>query len=98
MIKRPDIWDVGIGIGLLKGKKLHDVIEKHLKIKTFEDAVIPLGMSAWDITGFSTTIIRKGGIANGMCASACFPGLFQPVCLEAHEGRYHMDGGYYDGT
>ncbi len=50
-------------------------------------------MTAYDVFGFSTRIIHNGDIATNMCASCCFPGLFQPVYLN---GRPHIDGGVFD--
>jgi len=69
------------------------VINAELQAKSFEKGVVPCGMTAYDVFGMSTRVLHAGDIATNMCASACFPGLFQPVCLE---GRPHIDGGVWD--
>lgn len=93
LINREAIWDPSFGFGLLTGTKLRSVIDVELPVKSFEKCVVPCGMTAYDVFGMRTRVLHTGDIATNMCASACFPGLFQPVYLE---GRPHIDGGVWD--
>jgi len=92
-IDREAIWDPSFGLGLLEGAKLRSVIDAELAVKSFEQCMVPCGMTAYDVFGMQTRVLHTGDIATNMCASACFPGLFQPVYLE---GRPHIDGGVWD--
>jgi NTE family protein len=92
-IKRSDIWDVGFGLGLLKGQLCQEILERDLKVKTFEECSIPLGVTAYDVLGMRTNCITTGDIATAVRASCCFPGLFQPVLID---GSLHIDGGCFD--
>lgn len=96
-IDRAAMWDVSFGLGLLKGEKLRRCIDDQLPNKTFESCAkrgCRLGMTAWDVfSGFQTKSFHTGNIAENMCASACFPGLFQPRVIA---GRPYIDAGLSD--
>ena len=82
-IKRENIWDIGIGLGLLKGQLLQQVLEHQFPVTTFEECPIPVGISAYDVFGFKTNCINSGDLATAVRASCCFPGLFQPVSINS---------------
>jgi predicted acylesterase/phospholipase RssA len=92
-IRRGDIWDVGLGFGLLKGQLVQELLERMLPVHRFEDCKIPLGVAAYDVYNFKTNCISTGDIATAIRASACFPVLFQPVMIDS---RPHIDGGVWD--
>jgi NTE family protein len=92
-IKRCDMWDVGFGLGLLKGQLFQEILEKNLKVKTFEECSIPLGVTAYDVLGMKTNCLTSGDIATAIRASCTFPGLFQPVLIDE---KLHIDGGVFD--
>lgn len=92
-IKRADMWDMGIGCGLLKGGLFQRILEEHLPVATFEQCTIPVGMTAYDVFGMRTNCIQSGDLATAIRASCTFPGLFQPVMID---GRPHIDGGGFD--
>jgi NTE family protein len=93
-ITRDDIWDPEYSLsGLLKGEKVQQKLTSLLPVHRMEDCPIPLGITAYHLAGFKTRLIRSGDLATAMRASACFPGLFQPVELD---GGFHIDGGVFD--
>ena len=95
LIKRPDIWDAepGFRLGLIRGQLLQEIFETSMPVKDFESCPIPCGMTAFDVLGGKTAILREGSIATSMRASACFPMLFAPVYIG---GRPYIDGGVFD--
>ena len=82
-IKRENMWDVGIGLGLLKGQLFQQILEKQFPVQTFEECPIPLGVTAYDVLGFKTNCITTGNLATAVRASCTFPGLFQPVVIDS---------------
>jgi NTE family protein len=91
-IKREDFWDPGIGLGLLKGKKYHELLSKHLP-ENFSALKSPLDIAVFDIFSFRNRILNSGDLRSAVRGSSAFPGLFQPVKIH---NRYFMDGGLYD--
>ena len=53
-IKRENMWDMGLGLGLLKGQLFQKILENQFPVKTFEECPIPLGITAYDVFGFKT--------------------------------------------
>ena len=94
-ISREDVWDVGIGFGLLKGQFFQNKLEEFLPIKTFDQCKIPLGVTAYDLYRFRTNCIEKGDLATAIRASCCFPVLFAPVMIDSYP---HIDGGVHDAV
>jgi predicted patatin/cPLA2 family phospholipase len=92
-IERTSVWDIGGLGGLLKGEAFEALIEKDLPVKTFEEALIPACVTAFDLSRMKTRKISSGSIAKAVRASCTFPGLFQPCMIE---GSPHIDGGVWD--
>lgn len=93
-IQRKDMWDMGGMGGLLKGQLFHELIESNLPNKRFEHCRIPVGITAYDVLGFRTKILKgEGELATAIRASCTFPLLFQPVSID---GYPHIDGGIFD--
>lgn len=92
-IRREDIWDVSVGPGLLEGQLFQRILQRFLPVQDFKDCRIPLAVTAYDVLGFKTTILREGEVATAIRASCCFPVLFQPVTVL---GSPHIDGGVFD--
>lgn len=92
-IKRSDIWDVGGIGGLLKGQLFQDLLNRFLPVQNFTECRIPLGVTAYNLFGFRTSMITEGSIATAIRASCTFPGLFQPVMINNFP---HIDGGVFD--
>ena len=66
----------------------------------FEDAVLPVAVSGFDLLTMSGQLLTEGCMARAARASATFPGLFQPVSWRdgTGGGRKGTDGGERDGT
>lgn len=92
-IERRDYWDPALGAGLLRGRLFRSLLQETLACDTFEACRAPVALSAWDVDGGRTVVLRSGDLAEAVHASCCFPGLLQPVRIA---GRRHLDGGIGD--
>lgn len=81
--------------GLLSNEKIGEIIKHNIGNKNFEDANIPLGMIATDITTGEKVILDKGSVADAVVASTCIPGIFIPVEIEE---RLLVDGGIVENV
>lgn len=76
--------------GLIKGKKVKDLIELFIGGDTkFSDLKIPLACVATDINTGEEVVIDRGSVTEALRASISIPGLFVIV---HHEGRHLVDG------
>lgn len=80
-------------LGLLANERLGTILEEAIGTPDFEDAPIPLGVVATDIGTGERVVLDRGPVAPAVLASACVPGVFQPV---EHAGRLLVDGGLVD--
>ncbi len=81
--------------GVLSNEKIGEIIKHNIGDKKFEDANIPLGMTATDITTGEKIILDKGNVSDAVTASTCIPGIFVPVEIE---GRFLVDGGIVENV
>lgn len=77
-------------MGLLANRKLGGILAEQIGEPDFADARIPFAVVATDISKGEKVILSKGKVLPAVMASACVPGIFQPV---EHEGRLLVDGG-----
>ena len=77
-------------LGLLDNRRLGDVLANAIGQPDFEDASIPFGVVATDIGSGERVVLTSGPVVPAVLASACMPGIFQPV---EHGGRMLVDGG-----
>jgi len=77
-------------LGLLDNRRLGDVLANAIGQPDFEDASIPFGVVATDIGSGERVVLTSGPVVPAVLASACMPGIFQPV---EHDGRMLVDGG-----
>lgn len=77
-------------MGLLANRKLGEVLRDRIGDPEFHDATIPFAVIATDISQGCKVILDKGPVLPAVMASACVPGIFQPV---EHEDRLLVDGG-----
>jgi NTE family protein len=77
-------------LGLLSMKKMEATLRAHLGHARLEEAPIPLTLLASDIATGEQVVMTQGDAATAAVASACVPGVFQPV---EREGRLLVDGG-----
>jgi NTE family protein len=92
-LRRADFWDPGPGLGLLRGGRFRARLEALLPVRTFEECRWPLSLSAFELRGLRTVVLRRGPLAPAVHASCAAPVLFQPVRID---GRLHSDGGVRD--
>lgn len=84
-----DVVDLSLRSGLMKGDRLHDLLEAHLPA-TFEELEIPLAIISTDIESGEEVVHTEGDLITAVRASAGFPGAFEPVYMD---GRTLGDGG-----
>lgn len=84
-----NIIDFSLQSGVLKGEKLHTLLETHLPTR-FSALVKPLAVATTDIETGEEVFITDGDLITALRASSCFPGAFEPVKFQ---GRLLADGG-----
>lgn len=80
-------------LGLLDNHRLGDVLAEAIGQPDFEDAPIPFGVVATDVGSGERVVFTSGPVVPAVLASACMPGIFQPV---EHMDRMLVDGGLVD--
>lgn len=81
---------------LVKGNKVFEnsglrrTIERTLGPATFEDAQIPLAVTATDLETGAEMLFSTGPVLEPLLASTAMPGIFPPVEVD---GRVYIDGG-----
>jgi NTE family protein len=84
-----DVVDVSLAAGLIRGEKLHALLQEHLPAR-FEDLAIPLAVGCTDLEAGEHLLFTEGPLVLPVRASACFPGAFEPIEID---GRVLADGG-----
>lgn len=84
-----DVVDLSLRTGLMKGERLHELLEAHLPA-TFEELKTPLAVITTDIESGEEVVHTEGELIAPVRASAAFPGAFEPIHLD---GRALTDGG-----
>jgi NTE family protein len=69
---------------------LRHYIERTLGSPRFEDAAIPLGITATELHSGAEALFTSGPLTEPLIASAAMPGIFPPVEIE---GSQYIDGG-----
>jgi NTE family protein len=64
-------------------------LTRTLKVKTFEELRIPLGVTATDFNTGEGVVFHSGSIIDPVRASCAYPGMFLPVNIR---GRWLVDG------
>jgi NTE family protein len=64
-------------------------LKQTLKVQTFEELRIPLGVTATDFNTGKGTVFSSGSIIDPVRASCAYPGMFLPVEIR---GRWYVDG------
>lgn len=77
--------------GFLNMDGLFDLLQKHLKAKSFEDLKLPLYVTSTDFKTGKQTVFHEGDLFHALKASSAIPILFRPV--EDEEGNIFVDGG-----
>lgn len=75
--------------GFASNDRMVSFLNRTLKVKTFEELRIPLGVTATDFNTGEGVVFHSGSIVDPVRASCAYPGMFLPVEIR---GRYLVDG------
>ena len=79
--------------GIIKGKKIEEMLEKRLSDIKFKELKIPLYITAFDVDNSQEVIFSKGDVSKAVRSSISIPGIFIPV---ENGGKILVDGGVID--
>lgn len=91
-IGRKDFWDPYLGLGVLRGRKLQELIAKEIG-SDFNQLQKSLHITVFDIANQSTHFFNSGNLARVIRASCAVPFMFHPVRIDR---RFYWDGGITD--
>jgi len=81
----PHLVDFGIhSTGLIKGKKLENIILDRVGDKTFKDLKIPFALTTTDLQTGEERVHTSGDLITLIRASCSWPGIFTAVEVEGH--------------
>jgi NTE family protein len=75
--------------GFASNDRMVAFLARTLKVKTFEELRIPLGVTATDFNSGEGLVFHSGSIIDPVRASCAYPGMFLPVNIR---GRWLVDG------
>ncbi|HTZ83720.1 MAG TPA: patatin-like phospholipase family protein [Candidatus Acidoferrales bacterium] len=75
--------------GFASNDRMVSFLNRALKVRTFEELRIPLGVTATDFNSGEGVVFHSGSIIDPVRASCAYPGMFLPVEIR---GRYYVDG------
>ncbi len=75
--------------GFASNDRMVSFLTRTLKVKTFEELRIPLGVTATDFNSGEGVVFHSGSIIDPIRASCAYPGMFLPVNIR---GRWLVDG------
>jgi NTE family protein len=75
--------------GFASNDRMITFLKRTLKVRTFEELRIPLGVTATDFNTGEGIVFHSGEIIGPVRASCAYPGMFLPVNIR---GRYLVDG------
>jgi NTE family protein len=75
--------------GFATNDRMIAFLARTLKVKTFEELRIPLGVTATDFNTGEAIVFHSGSIIEPVRASCAYPGMFLPVNIR---GRWLVDG------
>jgi NTE family protein len=75
--------------GFASNDRMTSFLTRTLRVKTFEELRIPLGVTATDFNTGEGVVFHSGSINDPVRASCAYPGMFLPVEIR---GRYLVDG------
>jgi NTE family protein len=79
--------------GLIKGKKIEEILKENIGDINFKDLKIPLYITAYDLGNNREIIFSKGSVFQAVRASISIPGIFIPVI---NKEKVLVDGGVAD--
>jgi len=75
--------------GFASNDRMVSFLTRVLKVRSFEELRIPLGVTATDFNNGEGVVFHSGSIIDPVRASCAYPGMFLPVQIR---GRYLVDG------
>jgi NTE family protein len=75
--------------GFASNDRMVQFLNRTLKVKTFEELRIPLGVTATDFNSGEGVVFHSGSMVDPVRASCAYPGMFLPVEIR---GRWLVDG------
>ena len=75
--------------GFASNDRMVSFLARTLKVKTFEELKIPLGVTATDFNSGEGVVFHSGSMVDPIRASCAYPGMFLPVNIR---GRWLVDG------
>ncbi|HEX3819815.1 MAG TPA: patatin-like phospholipase family protein [Candidatus Sulfotelmatobacter sp.] len=75
--------------GFASNDRMTSFLTRVLKVRSFEELKIPLGVTATDFNTGEGVVFHSGSIVDPVRASCAYPGMFLPVEIR---GRYLVDG------
>ena len=75
--------------GFASNDRMIAFLTRTLKVKTFEELRIPLGVTATDFNTGEAVVFHSGSLIEPIRASCAYPGMFLPVNIR---GRWLVDG------
>jgi NTE family protein len=81
-------WTVS-RFGFASNDRMVQFLNRTLKVKTFEELRIPLGITATDFNTGEGVVFHSGSMVDPVRASCAYPGMFLPVQIR---GRWLVDG------
>jgi NTE family protein len=70
--------------GFASNDRMVAFLARILKVKTFEELLIPLGVTATDFNTGEAVVFHSGSIVEPVRASCAYPGMFLPVNIRGH--------------
>ncbi|MDE5667652.1 MAG: patatin-like phospholipase family protein [Clostridia bacterium] len=93
-LKMWDILDVTPSViskmSILRGRKMLNLLIKHLRVKNLQDTPIPFRCVATELYSGKLHVFHKGNAAKAISASSSIPTVFRPVKID---GKMFVDGG-----
>jgi len=81
-------WTVS-RLGFASNDRMSGMLQRCLKVKTFEELRVPLAVVATDFVSGEPVVFRSGDLIGPVRASCAYPGMFLPVTVN---GRTLVDG------
>lgn len=89
----PNLFDLGLRGGFIRGKKFERFLDKILKDFDFHDTQIPLRIVATDLISGQPYVFSSGKLASAVRSSTAVPVVFKPARVK---GKLLVDGGLSD--
>jgi len=76
-------------LGLCSNDRLSGLLDRYLRVHTFEELKIPLAVTATEFLTGKSVVFTSGALNDRVRASCAYPGVFTPVTVD---GKLMVDG------